>query len=479
LETEDNRPVIPTSDKWKPWLRWMARSLDYILASFIGGVIIGTVVGFYHGAYDKEIPLLEQGSPVRTLAYTLIGYLVWTLIESATTIGDGGTPGKKLLGIRIRRAGGGLMDSRTALKRAFMVWWNGVATGLPLATHVMQFVEFRRFKKTGRTSWDERLGLEVVFERKPLWRLVVTMVLLGVMILGDIALWIHTLPQNRAWQQDILASLDLDNVSSPANSQYNRGVVLYRENKLEEAAAAYEKALEIDDSHLLALNNLGVVYSDLGRNVEALECYEQGLSIDPEHELIMVNVGTPLRLLGRYEDAVAAMQKAHERYPNNAQALFSLGLTYTMMERHESALDAYKQATELNPDESLHWYFLGCTYEDMDDRTKAFEAYQEASRLNPDDPDCYVDMGRLQMSTALFSLAAKNFEKAIELDPGQEQARYFLAGCYEVYSRRDDLLEQYCVLVEMNSDYAPKLKEMSEITDEEIDEYRERRPAGN
>ena len=51
----------------------------------------------------------------------------------------------------------------------------------------------------------------------------------------------------------------------------------------------YDKALEIDPTLAMTWNNKGYVLDKLGKYNEAIECYDKALEIDPNHVLAMKN----------------------------------------------------------------------------------------------------------------------------------------------------------------------------------------------
>jgi hypothetical protein len=84
-----------------------------------------------------------------------------------------------------------------------------------------------------------------------------------------------------AWPENDLAWLGLGNA-------------LYTSNKLQPAQHAYQKVLEIDPNHTVALNNLSQVYADLGCRDAALEALNSALSVvglnDPMHSYLNVTM---------------------------------------------------------------------------------------------------------------------------------------------------------------------------------------------
>ena len=68
--------------------------------------------------------------------------------------------------------------------------------------------------------------------------------------------------------------------------------------------------------------------------------------------------------------------------------------------------------------------------------------------LKPDDPTALVGLGVLQARTGASEDAARSLRRALELDPGQDGARYDLGQVLEKQGRPDEAKAEYRRLVE-------------------------------
>jgi hypothetical protein len=67
----------------------------------------------------------------------------------------GATPGKALFRIQILALDTGRkLSYLAALRRALLVWFRGIAMGLPVFSLIAQIVAYRRLKVHGVASWD-------------------------------------------------------------------------------------------------------------------------------------------------------------------------------------------------------------------------------------------------------------------------------------------------------------------------------------
>src|SRR5256885_15376498 len=66
--------------------------------------------------------------------------------------------------------------------------------------------------------------------------------------------------------------------------------------------SAYDKTLALAPPHVEALNNRGNLLARLGRNEEAVESYNRALAIDPRHVTALTNRSNAQRKLGRCDE---------------------------------------------------------------------------------------------------------------------------------------------------------------------------------
>ena len=66
-----------------------------------------------------------------------------------------------------------------------------------------------------------------------------------------------------------------------AQAWYNMGQAEYGRGHLDEAIAAYRRAIEINPKHYGAWHNLGIVYRDKGMKEKAVEALEKAVTINP------------------------------------------------------------------------------------------------------------------------------------------------------------------------------------------------------
>jgi uncharacterized RDD family membrane protein YckC len=147
-EKEDNKsgagaPLAPPRRAQSGRRLW-ARILDWIVAN----TAVATLVILADAELGGE---LVRGPLV---------LLLWIPLEALLLSTVGSTPGKWLLGIFVRDAGGRRLSFRAALRRSAGVFAWGLGLGSVIGL-VTAFIAHRRLTRRGATYWDEVDGLEV------------------------------------------------------------------------------------------------------------------------------------------------------------------------------------------------------------------------------------------------------------------------------------------------------------------------------
>jgi Tfp pilus assembly protein PilF len=107
-------------------------------------------------------------------------------------------------------------------------------------------------------------------------------------------------------------------------SHTSLGYVYQRQKRYEAAMDQYDKALKLKSQHIGALNNLAVVYYELGNIDKALKIIQNALEIDPESTDGYLNMGTFLRQKGNRKDAVKYFRRGMELAPGDMRFLYQL-----------------------------------------------------------------------------------------------------------------------------------------------------------
>jgi len=97
---------------------------------------------------------------------------------------------------------------------------------------------------------------------------------------------------------------------------------------VDDARAAYERAVDLDPQHIDARVNLGRILHEGGAPLAAETHYRAALEVEPDHETALFNLGVALEDLGRLTEAIAMYQKVVALDPDNYDAHYNLAGIY-------------------------------------------------------------------------------------------------------------------------------------------------------
>ena len=121
------------------------------------------------------------------------------------------------------------------------------------------------------------------------------------------------------------------------------------ERKMEDAAAAYRKALIIDPDLVPAIVNLANIHYARDELIEAQALYERAIGLDRDCFEAHYNLGNIHHDLGRYENALVCYRDAVGLNPGYADAHFYLAVTLEKTGHSPEAKPHWKAYQELAP----------------------------------------------------------------------------------------------------------------------------------
>ena len=119
---------------------------------------------------------------------------------------------------------------------------------------------------------------------------------------------------------------------------------------MEDAAAAYRKALVIDPDLVPAIVNLANIHYARDELIEAQALYERAIALDPDCFEAHFNLGNIHHDLGRYDGALACYREAVALNAGYADAHFYLAVTLEKTGRSPEAKPHWKAYQELAPE---------------------------------------------------------------------------------------------------------------------------------
>jgi protein O-GlcNAc transferase len=160
---------------------------------------------------------------------------------------------------------------------------------------------------------------------------------------------------------------------------FNLGNALMGQGKLDEAIAAYRRAIRIKPDYAAAHTTLGIALAGQGRLDEAIAAYRRAIGIKPDLAEAYPNLGNVLMDQGRLDEAIAAYRRAIGIKPDLAEAYSNLGAALSWQGKLDEAIAAFRQAIGINPglSKAFSSLLLALHYDDKSTNEDLFAAHRE------------------------------------------------------------------------------------------------------
>jgi Tfp pilus assembly protein PilF len=231
----------------------------------------------------------------------------------------------------------------------------------------------------------------------------------------------------------------------------------HRDGKLAEAAAALEKAVDIQPRYADVHLSLGTLYAELGRIGESRECFNRALAINPAYLRARVMLAMSYSAGGEGARAVEELEKSLttapsflavqiaelmqcirteastderdalfrkllEEKPTSAQVSKQIALESIQNGEYDAAIAELKKSLSMTPNYPDIHNLLGIAYANRGMTDDAIMEFETALKINPD----YLK-ARLNLALALYEKGARdesmrNLDLVLELDPENELA---------------------------------------------------------
>jgi tetratricopeptide (TPR) repeat protein len=209
----------------------------------------------------------------------------------------------------------------------------------------------------------------------------------------------HFTAGNALLEQERAAKAELMKATPDARDALKQKLTDISNQAAAEFQSAQQAAPEKDPNLHLIYAKLGEAYDTAGRNDEAAQAYQQAINAKPDVPGYYNNLGNVLARAGKIDEAKAAYSKSAELDPANAATAWrNFGISLYNANRLGDAVEPLQKSSELDPKNAQTWYLLGAslvykmTVKKVGDKEVpefapgTIEAYQKAIELDPNGP---------------------------------------------------------------------------------------------
>ncbi len=248
---------------------------------------------------------------------------------------------------------------------------------------------------------------------------------------------------------------------SHAQTWETLGQALQGCDRLEEAMAAYQRAIELDPTRGFARWKLGGLLVARGdveagiqqrsiglqvtpelvreclrlgnalldeyRTAEARSLFEIALSVQPDCAAARVGLGRVFALMGDFDRAVALLEQAIAEAPDLASAYNALGTLWLNQGERDKAMTYLERGLALAPEDAAVQFAYGNGCLQSGDLDGAIAAFQQAIALDPAFAKPYINLGIAWARLGRMAESAQVLQQAVALAPHIPEAHNNLA----------------------------------------------------
>ena len=194
---------------------------------------------------------------------------------------------------------------------------------------------------------------------------------------------------------------------------YNQALDHSTKGDLNTALNEYKRALELCPNFVEAYNNIGEIYSRIGKNDLAMSTYEKALRIDRNHRLLL-NMGVEYYNHKDFRTALEYFKESLVRKPDFLEGNFYTGLASFNLKDENMAENYFKKVTDLDKRHLKSNYLLSYIYYDWKEYAKTLfhlnnikDVADDKVFLNKYFGFCYFHLGRYDEAVNYLNIAIK------------------------------------------------------------------------
>src|SRR6202453_3470393 len=176
------------------------------------------------------------------------------------------------------------------------------------------------------------------------------------------------------------------------------------------------------------LNNLGTALMNQQLLEQAAAKFAAAYQLDPTLVRAEVNRGIALVYLQKMPEAKQALEQAAAQNPKDPHIWYALGILYRIEADYPKSLENFQKAAALDPDDADTHYFLGSVYLELHQAEPALAEFQAALKLSSIHASAQFGLAKVLQGLGRREEAATAFHRFETLN--QEKIGFPLAHTY-------------------------------------------------
>jgi Flp pilus assembly protein TadD len=225
-----------------------------------------------------------------------------------------------------------------------------------------------------------------------------------------------------------------------------QGIALHKQRRFVEAERCYQTVLRENLQHPDALNLMGVLAIEAGRNDIAIDYMRKALAIGPNEPMYLNNLGNALIINSQYDEAIQLLRKAVKLDPRHAEALTNLGKAQRMVGDVERAAKSFQRALAAMPGYLLARAGLAEIASEAGRFAEAESAFSDILATDPENIEALCGIAAVKKYEAadpLFTRIERVLLKSTLRDDQRAPLHHAVAKICNDSGRYDDAVAHY------------------------------------
>ncbi|MDB4977965.1 MAG: hypothetical protein JWM56_151 [Candidatus Peribacteria bacterium] len=231
--------------------------------------------------------------------------------------------------------------------------------------------------------------------------------------------------------------------------------LFHREKKTGKAIDLYERALEMDPKNTDALNELGLLHEDQGKDNDAETFYRRAIKANELFEHAYNNLGFLLmQRPDQQEEAEALLLKTITLKPRHTAAHYNLALLYKKQDKTEKAIEYFQKFLEIKPSSiSVRTEFADYLLQTGRDDALLEKQFDEILEWQPQNIIALFQLARYYRRKDKPRKAQLYYEELLRIDPSHINARMNLGMLLRGAQQYEASESQFRIIIQQNADF--------------------------
>ena len=224
------------------------------------------------------------------------------------------------------------------------------------------------------------------------------------------------------------------------------------------AVNCYKKVIELDPVNVSALNECGVVYSNMGQYANAEACHRKAVSLlkpGDKDPITCYNLALALYNQKKFNEAEKYALLSYEQKgaiksdKEKAVVVYNYALVEDSLGKADKAIALYKEVLKLDPDNAKTKTNLGVMFMAMGDADTALAFFLDAYKVDKSF-ELENNLGSAYLAKKDYSSAITRFQNALKQNPKDGAVRFNLAQAYSGAGDFDNAKTTYLDILSAN-----------------------------